>query len=59
LVYDLKDDARAYGLQRFEALLHANSLKHTIGATLPLKDLVKAHQMVETGQVIGNVVIQI
>jgi len=59
LVYDLEDDARAYGLQRFDALLHANSLKHTIGATFPLKDLVKAHQMVETGQVLGNVVIQI
>jgi len=59
LVYDLKEDARTYGLQRFEALLHANSLKHTIGATIPLKDLVKAHQMVETSQVIGNVVIQI
>jgi NADPH2:quinone reductase len=55
----LADDARAYGLQRFDALLHANSLKHTIGATFPLKDLVKAHQMVETGQVLGNVVIQI
>jgi NADPH2:quinone reductase len=59
LVYDLTEEARAFGLQRFDALLHANSLKHTIGATLPLKDLVKAHQMVETGQVLGNVVIQI
>ena len=59
LVYDLSEDARAYGLQRFDALLHANSLKHTIGATFPLKDLVKAHQMVETGQVLGNVVVQI
>jgi len=34
-------------------------LKNTIGATFPLKDLLKAHQMVETGQVLGNVVVQI
>ena len=59
LVYDLTEEARAFGLQRFDALLHANSLKHTIGATFPLKDLVKAHQMVEKGQVLGNVVVQI
>ena len=59
LVYDLQDDARTYGLQRLDALLHANSLQHTIGATFGLKDLVQAHQAVESGKVLGNIVIQI
>lgn len=59
LVYDLTPQDRAYGLARLTELLNANVLKHCVGARFPLADLVLAHQAVEQGEVIGNVVVDI
>jgi NADPH2:quinone reductase len=32
-------------------------LRHTIGATFPLDAVVEAHECVESGSVVGNVVV--
>ena len=57
LVYDLKSQDREHGLRYLTELLHKNVLVHAVAAQYPLQDIVKAHQAVESGQVMGNVVI--
>jgi NADPH2:quinone reductase len=57
LVYDLTPEERVRCLDELNALLHKNALQHTIAATYPLKDIAEAHEAVEQGQLIGNVVI--
>ena len=57
LVYDLTPEERVRCLDELNALLHKNALQHTIAATYPLKDIAQAHEAVEQGQLIGNVVI--
>ena len=39
-------------------MLEAGTLKHTIGARFPLDDIAAAHEAVEGGKVIGNVVVE-
>ena len=59
LVYDLALNDRQAGLDRLQALLHEQKLKHTIGARFDLSHIAQAHQAVEQGQVIGHVVIDL
>jgi NADPH:quinone reductase len=59
IVYDLTADDREYGLKQLDSLLNAKSLRHVIGAKFALADMVAAHQAVEKGQLIGNVVVNI
>jgi NADPH2:quinone reductase len=37
--------------------LEAGALQHAIGRVLPLPDVVSAHELVERGDVMGNVVL--
>lgn len=57
LVYDLTPEDRVWCIDQLDALLRQNALQHTIAATYPLKDIALAHEAVEQGQMIGNVVI--
>jgi NADPH2:quinone reductase len=59
LVYDLTAEDRVWCIDNLNALLRKNALKHTIAATYPLKDIALAHEAVEQGQLIGNVVIDL
>jgi len=59
LVYDLDTTDRAAVLDGIGDALKAGRLSHTIAATLPLDATAQAHEMVEQGAVIGNVVLQI
>jgi NADPH2:quinone reductase len=38
-------------------MLEANALKHNIAKTYPLAEIVAAHETVEQGRAIGNVVL--
>ncbi len=57
LVYDLTTEDRQHGLRYLTELLNKNLLGHAVAAQYPLQDMVKAHQAVEGGQVLGNVVV--
>jgi NADPH2:quinone reductase len=57
LVYDLTTENRQHGLRYLTELLNKNVLVHAVAAQYPLQDMVKAHQAVEGGQVLGNVVV--
>jgi NADPH:quinone reductase len=57
LVYDLMPADRTAAIAGLTALLNANTLRHAIGARFPLAKIAAAHEAVESGAVIGNVVV--
>lgn len=59
IVYELPAAARRSGIDDLNQWLEAAQLQHTIAATLPLSDAAEAHELVESGKVMGNVVLQI
>ena len=59
LVYELTADERARAIADITRMLEANALIHNVAATLPLADIVAAHQTVEQGKAIGNVVMEV
>jgi NADPH2:quinone reductase len=59
LVYELTADERARAIADIGRLLAANALIHNVAKTLPLADIVAAHQLVESGTAVGNVVMEV
>lgn len=57
LVYDLDEAAREAGLKGISEMLKSAALQHNVAATYPLDQIVAAHQAVESGKVMGNVVV--
>jgi NADPH2:quinone reductase len=58
IVYELPTEARARGIEDLTRWMTEGRLQHAIGATLPLDQTVQAHELVEQGKVIGNVVVK-
>lgn len=59
VVYELLPEVRAAALLDLTRMLAADVLKHSIGATFPLEQTAEAHEAVEKGDTIGNVVLAI
>ncbi len=59
LVYDLTPADRQSAVAGLNALLEQNKLRHVVGARFALAEIVAAHEAVEQGRVIGNVVIDL
>jgi len=59
LVYDLLPEDRDACIHELTALLKADSLHHSIGASFSIEDIVAAHQLVESGDQIGNILIRL
>ena len=59
LVYELTADARTRAIDDITRMMEAGRLTHNVAATFPLADIVKAHETVEQGKAIGNVVMEI
>lgn len=59
VVYDLKPADRSRAIETLTSLLAEHRLTHTIGAHFALDDIVAAHEAVEGGKVLGNVVIDL
>ena len=58
-VYELDAAERAAALAGIERAVAAGTLLTNIGATLPLADIAAAHEAVEQGEVLGNVVVKL
>lgn len=58
-VYELEAADREACLRELDALLADGSLQHTVGLRLPLAEIARAHDLVEQGRVLGNVVLDI
>ena len=59
LVYDLIPADRQAAITGLQALLEAGKLHHAVAARFPLADIVSAHEAVERGRIIGNVVVDL
>jgi NADPH2:quinone reductase len=59
IVYNLNEQDRADAIEGVTSLLAQGVLTHNIGKRLPLARIAEAHELVESGQVVGNVVIEI
>jgi NADPH2:quinone reductase len=59
LVYELQGESRRRGLREIRDALAAGTLHHTVARRLPLDRIAEAHELVEQGAVIGNVVVDI
>jgi NADPH:quinone reductase len=58
-IYEIPAQDRESGLRELDTLLRDNALQHTIGLRLPLSEIARAHDIVEQGSVMGNVVLDI
>jgi NADPH2:quinone reductase len=59
LAYDLTPADRQRALARLSLMLAQNQLQHSIGALFSLEQVARAHQTVEAGQTVGNVVVDL
>ena len=57
IVYELAPDVRLKTVGALNAYLSAGMLKHSVAKSFSLDDIVRAHEAVESGKAIGNVVI--
>lgn len=58
-VYEMEAHEREKCLQELDTVLREGTLQHTVALRLPLADIARAHDVVERGDVIGNVVLDI
>jgi len=59
LIYSIEKKFREEILNGLSELLNQKSLKHMISQTYSIDDVVNAHEAMESGSVIGNIVIEI
>jgi NADPH2:quinone reductase len=59
LVYELKPEDRRAALAELSQLLESGVLKHAIGPRFPLRDIAAAHEAVEGGKIVGNVIVDV
>ncbi|HJS02393.1 MAG TPA: NADPH:quinone reductase [Variovorax sp.] len=59
MIYEIPARDRQECLSELGRLLDENRLRHTIARSLPLEQIVHAHELLERGEVIGNVVMVI
>jgi NADPH2:quinone reductase len=59
VVYTLTEEERAKAIADLTRAMQAGVLSHAIAETYPLAEIARAHEAVESGKPIGNVVIEI
>ncbi len=59
MVYHLAAADRARAQRLLTGYLERGELEHVVAERLPLADIVRAHELVEQGRVVGNVVLDI
>ena len=59
MVYHLADDDRASAEATLARLLAQGRLVHNVAERLPLSEIVRAHELVESGRAAGNVVLSV
>lgn len=59
LIYEISEADRASGIAELTKLLEQGRLTHNVALHLPLEKIADAHDIVERGEVIGNVVLDL
>jgi NADPH2:quinone reductase len=58
-IYDIPTGDRQAVVAGLGSMLKQGRLNHAVHAVLPLEEIVAAHEMVERGEALGNVVLRI
>ena len=58
-VYEISPEERTQALQDITNMLQAERLIHNVAQTFPLDEIVAAHETVEQGKALGNVVVKL
>jgi NADPH2:quinone reductase len=58
-VYELTAEERAAAISAINRMLEDKTLINNVAMTLPLRDIVAAHEAVEQGKAVGNVVVRL
>ena len=59
LVYDLSAQDRVRALAQLDVMLREGRLQHAVAQRFPLAEIARAHEVVEAGLAIGNIVIDL
>jgi NADPH2:quinone reductase len=59
IVYELAPNVRAEAIEQLRRWISESRLRHAVAARYPLDRIVDAHESVEQGRHIGNVVVTI
>jgi NADPH2:quinone reductase len=59
MIYEISARDRQESLAEIKRLLEDNYLRHTVGQSLPLEQTALAHELLEAGDVMGNVILTI
>lgn len=59
IVYNLSAEGRARAIEGLTAMLERGRLAHNIAERLPLERIADAHELVESGRAVGNVIVRI
>jgi NADPH2:quinone reductase len=59
MVYELPAKDRMECLREIGQLLEERALLHTVALTLPLGEIARAHEMLEGGEVLGNLILSV
>jgi NADPH:quinone reductase len=59
LIYEVSKEDRAAGIEEVTRLMESGKLQHTVAQRLPLERIADAHDIVERGETMGNVVLDI
>ena len=58
IVYAMPEEAKQQAIADIDAALSGNALSHRIAHALPLDDIARAHELIESGRVRGCVVVE-
>ena len=58
IVYELSAAARERGVSDLTRWMEEGRVKHAIATTMPLERTAEAHELLEQGKVIGNIVLE-
>jgi NADPH2:quinone reductase len=59
IVYELAPEVRRHAIEELTGWMEAGRIRHAVALTLPLDEIVASHEAVESGSVMGNVVLRL
>ena len=59
LIYSINQNFRKELINGLSKLLNENSLKHMVTKTFSIDNIIEAHEAMESGNIIGNIVVEV
>ena len=59
LIYSINQNFRKELIDGLSKMLNENSLKHMVTKTFSIDNIIEAHEAMESGNIIGNIVVEV